>query len=80
VPRTRPVSGRYYKAAAAHSSSVFTFNINRVACPTARACSPVIDGIPVWRNVNHYTTEILTHFRQQIWNVVQRSGALKGLP
>jgi peptidoglycan/LPS O-acetylase OafA/YrhL len=80
VPRTPPISDSYYNAAAAHSNKVFTFNINRVACPTAPACLPMLDGIPVWRNVNHYTTEILTHFKQQIWNVILRSGALSGLP
>jgi peptidoglycan/LPS O-acetylase OafA/YrhL len=80
VPRTPPISDTYYNAAAAHSRNVFTFTINRVACPTAPACLPMIGGIPVWRNVNHYTTEILTHFQQQIWNVILRSGALNGLP
>jgi hypothetical protein len=80
VPRKPPVSDRYYKAAAARSSKVFTFNLNPIACPTAPVCSPMIDGIPVWRNVNHYTTELLTHFRTQIWNAIVRSGALSGLP
>ncbi|HEX3824327.1 MAG TPA: acyltransferase family protein [Mycobacteriales bacterium] len=80
VPHTPPISDSYYNAAASRSNKIFTFNINRVACPTAPACLPMIDGIPVWRNVNHYTTQILTHLRQQVWNVIVRSGALKGLP
>jgi hypothetical protein len=81
APRTPPVSDSYFAAAAAaHPGKVFTFDINRIMCPSAVTCSPMIDGIPVWRNVNHYTTQILTHFRNQIWQSIVNSGALKGLP
>lgn len=80
VPKP-PISDSYFAAAAAaHPGKVFTFNINRIVCPGAPACSAMIDGIPVWRNVNHYTTQILTHFRNQIWQSIVRSGALNGLP
>jgi hypothetical protein len=75
-----PISDRYYHQAAARSSNVFTFSLNKIACPTAPACLPIIAGIPVWRNVNHYSTEILGHFRAQIWKEIQGTGALQGLP
>jgi hypothetical protein len=40
----------------------------------------MIGGIPVWRNFNHYTTQILIHLRDQIWQTIVNSGALSGLP
>jgi peptidoglycan/LPS O-acetylase OafA/YrhL len=81
VPHTPPPSdGDFAAAAAAHPGKVFTFNINRIVCPSTSVCSPMIDGIPVWRNVNHYTTQILTHFRDQIWQSILNTGALNGLP
>jgi peptidoglycan/LPS O-acetylase OafA/YrhL len=76
-----PISDSYFAAAAAaQPKKVFTFNINKIVCPDAPACSPMIAGIPVWRNVNHYTTQILIHFRNQIWQAIVKSGALQGLP
>ncbi len=82
VPVSHPsVSDTYYRqAAAAHPGSVFTFSLNQVACPTAPVCLPILDGIPVWRNVNHYTTEILVRLRAEVWNAITRSGALAGVP
>jgi hypothetical protein len=81
VPRHPPVSDSYYaSAAAAHPGKVFTFNINRIVCSGASVCTPMIAGIPVWRNFNHYTTQILIHFRNQIWQSIVNSGALTGLP
>jgi SGNH domain (fused to AT3 domains) len=75
------VSDVYYReAAAAHPQNVFTFSINRAACPTAPVCLPIMYGIPVWRNLNHYTTEILVRLRAQVWQAIGQSGALKGLP
>jgi hypothetical protein len=81
VPRHPPVSDSYF-AAAAHSSpgKVFTFNINRIVCSGRSTCLPMIGGIPVWRNFNHYTTQILIHFRDQIWQSIVDSGALTRLP
>ncbi len=80
-PPAPPISDAYYAAAAAaHPGKVFTFNINGAACPTAPACLPMLDGIPVWRNINHYNTQLLAHLHNQIWRSIVRSGALKGLP
>ncbi len=80
-PRSGPVSDSYYAAAAAaNPGKVFTFDINRDVCPSGPTCTAMIDGIPVWRNVNHYTTQILIHLRNQIWQTILRTGALNGLP
>ena len=78
VPVSHPtISDTYYRdAAARHPGTVFTFSLNRVACPTAPVCLPIIDGIPVWRNVNHYSTEILVRLKAGVWNAITRSGAL----
>jgi peptidoglycan/LPS O-acetylase OafA/YrhL len=78
-PRHAPITDRFYRAAA-RAGRARTFDINRIACPGAPACSPLIDGIPVWRNSNHYTPKILVHFRNQIWAAVAATGVLRGIP
>jgi peptidoglycan/LPS O-acetylase OafA/YrhL len=79
VPRP-PISDRYYLAAAKRGSGVFTFAVNNIVCPAAPLCDPVVDGISVWRNPNHYSTRILVHFRTAIWAAMVRTGVFTGLP
>jgi hypothetical protein len=75
TPRAERFSDTVYKAAAHHSPTVFTFDINRIVCPAAPLCDAMIDGINVWRNDNHYSTRILVHLREQIWRAMTGSGA-----
>jgi hypothetical protein len=61
----------------AHSTAsavpgVATLDINKIACPDAPVCAPMIDGINVWRNNNHFSTQIFLHFRSQLWQAIQR--------
>lgn len=77
-PRQPPISDRFYRAAA-RAGRAKTFDINRIACPGAPVCSPMIDRIPVWRNFNHYTPELLVHFRNQIWATIVATGVLRGI-
>ncbi|HEU5035136.1 MAG TPA: acyltransferase family protein [Mycobacteriales bacterium] len=79
VPHSPPISDSFYRAAARQSSQVFTFAINRIVCPGRRLCLPMVDGITVWRNFNHFTTNILVHFRDRIWAAIQHSGSFNGL-
>jgi peptidoglycan/LPS O-acetylase OafA/YrhL len=75
-PRKPTYSDRVYEAAAAGIRRTFTFDVNRIVCPGAPRCAALIDGINVWRNVNHYSTQILRHFRTQIWTLIVRTGVL----
>jgi peptidoglycan/LPS O-acetylase OafA/YrhL len=78
VPLREPISDSFYDSAAAASPEVFTFDINPIMCPGAPACSPMLGGLTVWRNVNHFGVGILVHKRAQIWNSIVASGALSG--
>jgi len=75
-PRSWPFSDAVYAAAARHTRDVFTFDVNPIVCESKAVCPAMIDGINVWRNVNHYSTRILVHFREQIWKAMGASGAL----
>jgi hypothetical protein len=79
VPLTRPISDSFFDTAAVRMPGVFTFDVNPIACPGAPLCAPMIDGINVWRNVNHYSTQILSHFRAKVWSAITASGALPGV-
>ena len=35
---------------------------------------PVVDDIVVWKNRNHFTTMIATHFRREVWSAPGRRG------
>jgi hypothetical protein len=78
VPLREPISDSFYDSAAAASPDVFTFDINPIMCPGAPVCSPMLGGLTVWRNVNHFGVGILVHKRAQIWNSIVASGALSG--
>jgi peptidoglycan/LPS O-acetylase OafA/YrhL len=74
-----PVSDAYYRIAAERYPDVYTVDINPIVCGTGPTCLPMVDDIVVWRDDKHLTTEITTHFRQQIWQAIRRSGAVEGL-
>ena len=80
APRHPPFSDQIFTEAARRLTNVFSFNINRIVCPTEPICQPMIGRLPVWRNFNHYTPQVLVHYQEQIWAVIERSGALAGLP
>ena len=63
-PRQPPISDRFYRAAA-RAGRAKTFDINHIVCPGAPVCSPMIGGIPVWRNFNHH---------------IEATGVLRGIP
>ena len=79
VPLTPPISDSFYDAATVRFAGVSTIDLNPIVCPGAPVCAPMIGRINVWRNVNHYSTKILVHFRAKIWAALQATGALSGL-
>ncbi len=78
-PRTRLLDADYL-AAASRWEDVHTVDINPIICPAAPVCDPVLDGIPVWRDVNHYSPAVILHERDRVWAAIQDSGAFAGLP
>jgi hypothetical protein len=80
VPITGPPSDAYYRTAAAMSENVFTVNINSVMCPAAPVCEPMLGGLPVWRDADHYLPKTLTLRKGKIWQAIEETGALEGLP
>jgi hypothetical protein len=73
-PRKPRYIDRVFQTAASRLADTFTFDVNHIVCPSAPMCAALVDGITVWRNVNHYSTRILTHFRSQIWTRIARTG------
>jgi hypothetical protein len=78
VPTHAPFTDLIYGQAAHRLPNVYTLDINRIVCPTEPICLPMIGRIPVWRNFNHYTPQILIHDQQLIWAEMLRSGAFAG--
>ena len=72
-------SDAYYTVADVDSDQVFTLDINPVICPDAPLCSPMLDGVVVWRDRDHLTAGIGRELRGQIWQKTQQTGALDGL-
>ncbi len=79
TPMVPPASDAYYRSAAVASDQVYTVDVNPVLCPAAPLCEPMLDGDVVWRNHDHFTTQVLVHHRRQIWAAIRASGALDGL-
>ena len=78
VPAETPVSDAYYRIASERSADVFTLDVNPIICVGAPRCLPVVDDIVVWKNRNHFTTMIATHFRREVWSALRATGALRG--
>ncbi len=53
-----------------------TVDINRVVCPTAPRCLPVLDGKIVWRDKHHLMTTFATAHRGAVWDLMRSAGAL----
>lgn len=53
--------------------------ISPLMCPARPVCDAVLDGIPVYRDPRHYSPPILDARREQIWQLIRESGALRGL-
>ena len=71
-PVNQSLTNEIARSTAAATSGVATLDINGIVCPDAPICAPMIDGINVWRNHNHFSTQIFLHFRDQLWQAIQR--------
>ncbi len=75
-PLSWPASDSYMRTLATASPRVSTVDINRVVCPTAPRCLPVLDGKIVWRDKHHLMTTFATAHRGAVWDLMRSAGAL----
>lgn len=60
VARPAPlIDSIVHTLAISSGGKVRTTTINDIVCPTYPVCQAVLHGIPVWRDVQHYSTEVL---------------------
>ncbi|GGO87951.1 acyltransferase [Nocardioides phosphati] len=56
--------------------AIRSVSLNDIMCPTLPVCQPVLHGIPVWRDVQHYSTEVLLDHVAEIRRRLVSSGLL----
>jgi peptidoglycan/LPS O-acetylase OafA/YrhL len=81
VPLTttnRP-SDAYYLAVAADVDAAYTVDLNPAFCPAEPLCSPVVDGMVVWRDNQHLTASFVAHQRAKVWRLIQQTGVLDAI-
>jgi peptidoglycan/LPS O-acetylase OafA/YrhL len=67
VARPAPLTDSIVHTLAVSSGGrIRTTSINDIVCPTYPVCQAVLDGIPVWRDIQHYSTEVLLDHVDQI--------------
>lgn len=70
---------RIYRAQARARSDAFAVTFSPLLCAARPVCDVVLDGIPVYRDPRHYSPPVLDDQRENIWALIQESGALDGL-
>ncbi len=78
LPKAK-LSDAYNRTTAALTSGVYVADIADTFCVGEPRCLPIVDGIVVWHDAHHFTTEIAVHEREKIWKRVETSGVLDGL-
>jgi len=61
---------------AATSQRIDTLDLNPAFCPDAPICLPVVDDEVVWRDDHHVTARYAESRREQVWRILQDTGAL----
>lgn len=59
--------------AATHANAA-TIDINPLICPKEVVCSPVMHGVPVWRNNNHLAGTISELISDDLWKLIVDTG------
>jgi SGNH domain-containing protein len=77
VPEEQSLTYSVVHSTVAATPGVTTFDLNPIMCPDAPVCAPMLDGITVWRDSHHFNTQIVLHFRDQLWQAIRRLGVLK---
>jgi peptidoglycan/LPS O-acetylase OafA/YrhL len=69
----------YYLAMAADVDAAYSVDLNPAFCPSAPLCSPVVDGMIVWRDKQHLTAGFVAHQQDRVWRIVKRTGVLDAI-
>jgi SGNH domain (fused to AT3 domains) len=77
TPTENRASDGFYITEAAQSQKRFTANLNPAFCPNKPVCDAVVDGAVVYRDRNHLTAEFAKKQRQQVWELLQETGAFE---
>lgn len=75
----RPASDAYNRVIAALTDKVYYADIRDAFCIGAPRCLPIVDGVVVWRDGLHFSTEIAVHERREVWRRIKSSGAFDSL-
>lgn len=76
--RPAPLSDAIVHTLAVSSGgAIRTTSINDIVCPTFPVCQAVLNGIPVWRDVQHYSTEVLLDHVEEIRDRLLSTGLLR---
>ncbi len=76
VPLGEGVTDGLSLTEAAVSPRVDTLDLNPAFCPDAPICLPVVGDEVVWRDDHHVTARYAESRREQVWRILQDSGAL----
>ena len=78
VARPAPLTDSIVHTLAISSGgAIRTVGINDIVCPTFPVCQPVLHGIPVWRDVQHYSTEVLLDHTREIRDRLVSTGLVR---
>ncbi|MDP3969137.1 MAG: acyltransferase family protein [Nocardioides sp.] len=75
LPVETPPTTASYIALDADRDDVDTVNLNAVFCPSAPTCQPIVDGSVVWRDRYHVATDFAVERRDEVWKLLQGTGA-----
>ena len=66
----------FYLALAADADDRYTVDLNPAFCPAEPLCSPVVDGMVVWRDKQHLTASFAAHQADEVWKRIEKTGVL----
>lgn len=75
IPSTPSATDGYVAAFAAQNPSVVPVDLNPAFCPNAPVCLPIVGGQVVWQDDHHYTASYAVARRQEVWKILQATGA-----
>ena len=73
--KNRPTDA-FYLALAADADDRYTVDLNPAFCPAEPLCSPVVDGMVVWRDKQHLTASFAAHQADEVWKRIEKTGVL----
>jgi len=73
-PLEKPFTDGVLDAVAATHDETATVDLNRVLCPDAPLCRPVIGDTVVWKDPDHVTGTFMVERRDELWQRLESTG------